>query len=838
MIPPGERLRRALELERLRGFPDTAVIGGLDRMLRALLAEGALAPGTPEHEALATLPARGYAALSPEQRARWAERVLRRLAEPRASAAGTAQRQPPPAPTAPVPTTAPRTARAANPSPRPALTARRSAPGRALATPHAAGLDAPVTALPGVSAATARKLARLEITTVRDLLWHLPHRYDDFSRIRTVSELVPGEEQTVVGVVWRATGVTLGKGRKATEAIVGDHTGNLRVVWFNQPWLAQELRTGARVALSGKVTVFHGVRQMESPEWELLEGDLSEAVHTGRLVPVYPLTTGLPARTLRRFVRLALDVYLPLVTDPLPAAIRARHGLPPLQEALAQVHYPDDARQAVAARRRLAFDELLVLQLAVLRRRAERLAAADAPPLSLPDRALGGFRAALPFRLTAAQERVIADILADLRRTVPMSRLVQGDVGSGKTVVAAVAALAAVTSGYQVALMAPTEILAEQHFRTFCRLFGGTVGEDAVCTCTPPFLERPLRIALLRGGLSPRERARAQEAINRGEVDVAVGTHALIQSDVRLPRLGLAIVDEQHRFGVAQRAALRGPRGNVHLLVMTATPIPRTLALTLYGDLDVSVIDELPPGRRPVKTVVVGAHERDSAYRFITEQLRQGRQAFIICPLVEESETLEVRAATAEYERLKGVFTSASLALLHGRMPAAQKDEVMRAFRDGSYDVLVSTAVVEVGIDVPNATVIMVEGAERFGLAQLHQFRGRVGRGEHQSYCFLMAEGASDEARERLHLLEEIADGFRLAEEDLRLRGPGEYFGTRQSGLPELRIASLADTRLLEQARAEAARWLADGTCLEETPLAGYAPDVARLLRGAGGDVS
>ncbi|MER3421217.1 MAG: DNA helicase RecG, partial [Chloroflexota bacterium] len=329
-----------------------------------------------------------------------------------------------------------------------------------------------------------------------------------------------------------------------------------------------------------------------------------------------------------------------------------------------------------------------------------------------------------------------------------------------------------------------------------------------------------------------------QQAMNRGEVDVAVGTHALIQSEVRLPRLGLAIVDEQHRFGVAQRAALRGPHGNVHLLVMTATPIPRTLALTLYGDLDVSVIDELPPGRRPVKTLVIGAHERDAAYAFVIDQLRQGRQAFVICPLVEESEALEVRAATAEYERLKGVFTSAALALLHGRMPAAKKDEVMRAFRDGLYDVLVSTAVVEVGIDVPNATVIMVEGAERFGLAQLHQFRGRVGRGEHQSYCFLMAESASEEARERLRLMEEIADGFRLAEEDLRLRGPGEYFGTRQSGLPELKIASLADTRLLEQARNEAVRWLANGAALEDTPLAAYASEVARLLSGAGGDVS
>jgi ATP-dependent DNA helicase RecG len=901
MTTPTDRLRHVLELEAARGYTNTAVVGGLDGMLRALLRDGALAPGTPAHEALLTLPARGYAALPVEARARWAQGVLRRLGGGRPSPRpAPAERERPAPPTALPPggrgagsarAAAPPsrlpskpgeagTARVSMPPARPPTPAVRTPPlrrpdaplslaargGRAVAVappvagprraappprrparPHPDGLDAPVTALPHVSTATAARLAKLEIRTVRDLLRHLPHRYEDFSRVRPVGELRPGEEQTVVATVWSAAEVTVGRTRKATEAIVGDHTGNLRVIWFNQPWLARQLPTNARVALSGKVTVFHGVRQMESPEWELLDGDLSEAVHTGRLLPVYPLTAGLAARTLRRLIREALDLYVPLPTaaaavppDPLPAAVRAAHGLLPLASALRGIHYPETVEQAGAARERLAFDELLTLQLAVLRRRAERRASAAAPVLVLPEATRRAFHASLPFALTAAQHRVTAAVLSDLARPTPMARLIQGDVGSGKTVVAAAALLAAVVSGRQAALMAPTEILAEQHFRTLCRLFGGDADAGPLCRCTPPYLDRPLRIGLLRGGLGPRARAATQRALAEGAVDIAVGTHALIQADVRLPRLGLAVVDEQHRFGVAQRAALRGD-GDMHLLVMTATPIPRTLALTLYGDLDVSVIDEMPPGRRPVKTLVVQSHERDAAYTFIIEQLRAGRQAFVICPLVEESdkETMaEVKAATAEYERLRAVFTSASLALLHGRMSAARKDEVMREFRDRLHDVLVSTAVVEVGIDVPNATVIMVEGADRFGLAQLHQFRGRVGRGEHQSYCFLMADGVSEEARQRLQLMEEITDGFRLAEEDLRLRGPGEYFGTRQSGLPELKVAGLADTRLLERARAVAEAALAAGPDLAAGPFAGFAPAVERLLRGAGAEIS
>jgi ATP-dependent DNA helicase RecG len=867
MNAPTERLRRVLELERARGYPDTAVIGGVDRMLRALLLEGALTPGTAAHEALISLPAHGYKSMSPDARQRWAARVLREVARPvaprrpispaseparaspqpsRSGGAGAGQALGRAGPSRAVPGTASaRAVRATKPAvfgasmQAGATTARRpaAAPKRA-SKPHADGLEASVTALPYVNTATARKLERLGVRTVRDLLWHLPHRYEDFSDIRPVSELTPGVEQTLVGTVWSAAETTVGRFRKATEAVIGDHTGNVRVIWFNQPWLARELHTNDRVALSGKVSVFQGVRQMESPEWEVLEGDITDAVHTGRLLPVYPLTAALSARTLRRLIREAVQTYLPLLDDPLPEEVRTRRGLLPLGEAVSRVHYPADMDDTRAARERLAFDELLTLQLAVLRRRAERDSSGAAPSLHAPDGLIEDFHASLPFALTAAQRRVTGAILADLEGVTPMSRLVQGDVGSGKTVVAAAALLTAAANGYQGALMAPTEILAEQHFRTLCRLLGGESGEDAVCTCEPSFLRRPLRLALLRGGLTARAKSAAQRALAEGSVDIVVGTQALIQEGVTIPRLGLAVVDEQHRFGVAQRAALRGSEGTAHLLVMTATPIPRTLALTLYGDLDVSVIDEMPPGRRPVKTLVVQSHERDAAYSFIIEQLRAGRQAFVICPLVEESEVLEVRAATAEYERLHDVFTSASLALLHGRMPAAKKDEVMRAFRDRLYDVLISTAVVEVGIDVPNATVIMIEGADRFGLAQLHQFRGRVGRGDHQSYCFLMADAVSDEARQRLQLMEAISDGFRLAEEDLRLRGPGEYFGTRQSGLPELKVANLADTRLLEAARAEAGDALAPDPTLASTAFSGFAPAVERILSGAGGHVS
>jgi len=847
MDDPKRALRMVLEQEQRRGFQDSTVRGGLDVLLRGLYDDGTVKPGTPVHEALVESLAAPYKHLTAEMRERWVERTLVALQQPERRA--RAHTEPPLLPasvrlgvTEPLPRVRPlKKAAAKVPT---SVTSAKGAPdaakpgAKAKRTPSGSlTLDSPLADLPN-AARWAARFATLGISTVRDLLWHLPHRYDDFSQVKKIRELRPGEEVTVIADVWACKEITFSHMRKATEAIVNDGSGALRVVWFNQPYLARQIHTGGRIVLSGKVGVFRGLIQMDAPEWELLEpgSDLTASVQAGRVAPVYPLTQGLPLRTVRRLVRVALDRCLEQIQETLPEALLAQRAtMPGLREAIGQVHFPETLVQAAAARARLAYEELLTLQLAVLRRREARRAGAVAPELVLPEHVRTGFLAALPFALTGAQERVTADLLADLAQPLGMARLLQGDVGSGKTVVATAALLAAVVNGYQGSLMAPTEILAEQHFRTICRLLNGESLDGATALCNPPFLDRPVHVALLRGGLGAKAKARAQAAISTGAIDIAIGTHALLVDGLEIPRLALAVVDEQHRFGVMQRSALRGKGGAAHLLVMTATPIPRTLALTLYGDLDVSVIDELPPGRKPVKTVVIESGERNQAYTFVYEQIRQNRQAFIICPLVEESETLEVRAATVEFERLRGeVFPQLSLALLHGRMSARAKDAAMAAFRDRLTDILVSTAVVEVGIDIPNANIIMIEGAERFGLAQLHQFRGRVGRGDAQSYCLLLSDSASVEARERMQLMVDHSDGFKLAEEDLRLRGEGDVFGTRQSGLPALKVASLADLELLETARADAAAILATDPALTTSAYAALGEAVTRLVSGPG----
>jgi len=526
------------------------------------------------------------------------------------------------------------------------------------------------------------------------------------------------------------------------------------------------------------------------------------------LVPLYPLTHGLRPRQVRRLMKEVVDGYAWRIEDYLPEVVRKGCQLLDLPEAISQAHYPDDVEMKDRARVRLAFDELFLLQLGVLSKKREWQDGQPGTPLNIDSRLLDAFINSLPFKLTLAQQKVKEEILADLAKPRPMSRLLQGEVGSGKTIVALAALLVAVLSGYQGALMAPTEILAEQHFGHICDLLSrvGQVesGEEHRCRFAG-FLPRPLTVALLVGGISQAKKRELQQQILEGKIDIVFGTHALIQKEVSFHRLGLAVVDEQHRFGVAQRAALRQKGYNPHVLVMTATPIPRTLALTLYGDLDLSVIDELPPGRQVIKTKWLRPEQRGAAYNFLRRQVAQGRQAFVICPFVEESEAIQAKAATAEYERLsRQVFPDLRLGLLHGRMSAAEKDEVMRRFRAGELDILVSTPVVEVGIDVPNATVMLIESAERFGLSQLHQFRGRVGRGEAQSYCMLLAEDPSEIGRQRLDIIESTQDGFLLAEKDMELRGPGEFFGTRQSGLPDLRMARLSDVALLDMARSQA----------------------------------
>jgi ATP-dependent DNA helicase RecG len=667
------------------------------------------------------------------------------------------------------------------------------------------GLDSPVTIARGIAAGSAAKLAKLGVQTIRDLLFFFPRRHLDYSQRKPIAELEVGEEQTLLATVWEARIARLGP-QKGTEVIVGDETGNMRAVWFNQPFLARNFPTNAQLVLSGRVSEFKGNKVFESPEWELVED--KELIHTGRLVPVYPLTRGLYPRQVRNMVKRVLDDWVWQVTDFLPQEIKSRNRFMDLPEAIMKAHYPDSHLVKAEARKRLAFDELFLLQLGVLGKKRDWQESQPGNAFTVKGDELTRFLNSLPFELTQAQQRVLQDILADLQKSRPMSRLLQGEVGSGKTVVATAALLVAAANGYQGAFMAPTEILAEQHFKNICQLLSKISSEKDeqgnVC-CYHGLFSHPVTFALLTGGLSEKEKAALHQQIQEGEIDIVIGTHALIQKVVEFSRLGLAVIDEQHRFGVVQRLALRQKGFNPHILVMTATPIPRTLALTLYGDLDLSVIDELPPGRQEIRTRWLRPEQRGRAYSFLRRQTVAGQQAFIICPLIEESESIEAKAAVVEYERLsREVFPDLRLGLLHGRMAANEKERVMQSFRDGKLDILVSTPVVEVGIDVPNATVMLVEAADRFGLSQLHQFRGRVGRGEKQSYCLLLAENPSPEGSERLKAIEGIQNGFILAEKDLELRGPGEFFGTRQSGLPDLRMARLSDTPLLELARNEA----------------------------------
>ena len=653
------------------------------------------------------------------------------------------------------------------------------------------GLESPVTRLPGIKDAMAKKLANLGVFTVKDFLSLYPRRYDDYRSLKTINRLQPGEEVTIIGQVWETRKRDSRQGRSIITSTLSDGTATIEAVWFNQPWLVNKLQPGLQVVLSGKVDAYLGRLTFQSPEWEELDADL---VHTGRMVPVYPLTQGLTAKWLRHQVKCTVDYWTLRLPDPLPAESRDRLGLLPVDEAVRQIHFPDDWDKLEAARRRLAFDELLMIQLGVLRQK-QAWQLQRGLPVNVGPEVMERLLGALPFELTQAQRRTLDEIISDLGREVPMSRLLQGDVGSGKTAVALAAMVLTVLDGGQAAILAPTEILAEQHYQSMSKLLE-PIGQA---------LDRPFTIKLLTGSTAASERRELLDGLAAGQVDILVGTHAIIQEDVTIKSLRLAVIDEQHRFGVEQRAALREKGLNPHLLVMTATPIPRTLALTLYGDLDLSVIDEMPPGRQTIETRWLAPRERERAYGFIQSQVQQDRQAFIICPLVEESDKTEAKSAIEEHKRLQTqVFPRLKVGLLHGRMKAEEKERVMAAFRDRELTILVSTSVVEVGIDVPNATVMLVEGANRFGLAQLHQFRGRVGRGEHKSYCLLLADNASAEAEERLKVIEATTNGFELAEHDLRMRGPGEFFGTRQSGLPDLKLVKLSDTRLLEMARQEA----------------------------------
>ncbi|MHB8086045.1 MAG: ATP-dependent DNA helicase RecG [Dehalococcoidia bacterium] len=773
-----------LKLETNNGYSDRAVIGGLDKFLHKWAAENLANKSPSSHAArLRSLLFEGsdYAAKSNSERKQWVQKVLDEL--DKKEAGGEKRKQE-------IKT--------------PPTISKQPPPVQKVTTGLA--LDMPVTAIKGVGENIAGRLAKLGVDRVRDLLYNFPRRFLDFSSKRTISTLELGKEQTIFANVWEARVIMLGRRMRSSEAILGDETGNIRAVWFNQPWLAKQLKTNSHIAVSGKVSEFNYEKVFENPEWEYIEE--KELMHTGRLVPVYPLTQGLYPRQVRAIVKTALDACAGGLPDFLPQAIRDRCGLITLRQAILKAHYPADYADQNLARQRLAFDELFMLQLGVLSKKKEWQEDQPGQKFIIDYEKLNRFISKLPFKLTGAQSKVINEICSDLRRDVPMSRLMQGDVGSGKTVVATLALLETIANGYQGALMAPTEILAEQHFSTLFKLLSamGTAcsRESNIYTFKDVF-PFDLNIALLTGSLSPKDKKATHDKIKQGDINLVIGTHALIQKAVKFKDLGLVIIDEQHRFGVLQRSTLRQKGFNPHLLVMTATPIPRTLALTLYGDLDISTIDEMPAGRQVIKTRWLKPVDRQRAYNFIRKQVLEGRQAFIICPLIEESENLEVKAAVAEYERLSSeIFPDLRLGLLHGKMKAADKEGVMHSFKEGKLDVLVSTSVVEVGIDVPNATVMLVEAADRFGLSQLHQFRGRVGRGEQQSYCMLLSENPSEYGQERLKAIEEINDGFLLAEKDLELRGPGEFFGTRQSGMPDLKMARLSDTKILETARREA----------------------------------
>jgi ATP-dependent DNA helicase RecG len=668
-------------------------------------------------------------------------------------------------------------------------------------------LQTPLQFLKGVGPRKAADFARAGLRTLEDLLYRFPLRYEDRSRLHPIGSLREGQTASISGeVVQCGLRPTRRPGFRIFEALVRDASGATRISWFNSSYLQDQIRRGQRLVLYGTLerNAYSGL-QITNPDFELLEGDDADTLHIGRIVPVYERARSITPKMQRRLVHEALAKLPEDLDDPLPPEIRARLALPGRRAALDAVHFPDascamDALNAyrTPAQRRLVFEEFFRFQVGLVLRKRESDDERKAHVIGVDDRVREALRAVLPFRLTAGQRQALKEIGDDMQRPQPMNRLLQGDVGAGKTIVAVLAAVLAMENGQQVAFMAPTEILAEQHSQTLTTLLSPT----------------RFRVGLLTGHLGAAERRSMGKAIAAGEMHLVVGTHALVQKSVRFARLGLVIIDEQHRFGVLQRATLREKGLKPDMLVMTATPIPRTLALTTYGDLDVSSIKDLPPGRTPVRTAAKPESRRDEVYAFLRDELEAGRQAYVVYPIIEESEKTDLRAATEMADHLASdVFPQYKVALLHGRMKQDAKDRVMRAFAAGDLHVLVSTTVIEVGIDVPNAAVMVIEHAERFGLSQLHQLRGRVGRGSHQSSCILLYQyPVSDDARERLKVMTETTDGFVIAEKDLVLRGPGDMFGTRQAGAPTLRVGDLLrDHALMECARAEASAWLDAG---------------------------
>ena len=670
--------------------------------------------------------------------------------------------------------------------------------------------------LKGVGPRRAADLQRVGLQTIEDLLYRFPIRYEDRGHFQTIASLRPGVAASIIGEVVSAGVRPTRRPRfRIFELLVRDATGSIRAIWFNQPFLADIFHPRQRVILFGKLELTSHGLQLQNPQYEVLRGEGAadsasrdsvedDTLHTGRIVPVYEKTGNLTTKMQRVLVHEALTQLPETLPDPIPAAVLERQELLDRRAALEYVHYPPEGadvdelnRFRSRAHRRLIFEEFFLFQLGLILRKRKAEAEQKPRAVRITDDIREAVRRVLPFRLTGDQKKVIAEIVADLQRMSPMNRLLQGDVGSGKTIVALMAAIVAMENGFQVAFMAPTEILAEQHYITIRKLLESS----------------RFRMTLLTGSTPARQRREAQAELSSGSLHLVVGTHALVQDPIAFRELGLVIIDEQHRFGVMQRALLRSKGLHPDVLVMTATPIPRTLALTTYGDLDVSVMREMPPGRHPIKTIAKPESRRDEIYAFVRDQIDAGRQVYVIYPLVEESEKVDLKAATEMADHLaQDVFQAYRVALLHGRMKPDDKERVMAAFARGEVNLLVSTTVVEVGVDVPNASVMLVEHAERFGLSQLHQLRGRVGRGPHSSYCILLYQSPlTDQGRDRLKALTETTDGFVIAERDLEQRGPGDFFGTRQSGMPTLRVGDLLrDHQLMEEARREAIAALDD----------------------------
>ena len=689
-------------------------------------------------------------------------------------------------------------------------------PNQYIDTPLA--LTASLTQVNGVGPRNGSNLMRLNLVTVRDVLFYYPRDYLDYARQLLIRDLKEGETATVIGVVKRCNCFTSPKNKKLSifELVLRDRSGELRLSRFlagtrytNRGWQESQKKlypVGATIAACGLVKQAKQGKTLEDPQLEVLDHGAStiESSNMGRIVPVYALTEGVSGELVRRTVIAVLPLAKTIV-DPVPAPLRQQYELVDLGKALTHIHFPDSNELLQQARRRLVFDEFFYLQLGLLLRQQNRKKLPTQSFLPQSGSLMDHFYQQLPFQLTQAQQRVVTEILADLQKPVPMNRLVQGDVGSGKTVVAVIALLASIQSGYQGALMAPTEVLAEQHYRKLVTWFNAL----------------HLPVELLTGSTRVAKRREIFQQLQTGELPLLVGTHALIQDGVNFQKLGLAVIDEQHRFGVEQRAKLQQKGQNPHVLSMTATPIPRTLALTLHGDLDVSQIDELPPGRQAIHTTVLTNSDRSHAYDLMRREIAKGQQVYVVLPLVEESEKIDLKSAVEEHQNLQqNVFPQFQVGLLHGRMSSTEKDQAIQAFRDGNTQILVSTTVVEVGVDIPNATVMLIEHADRFGLSQLHQLRGRVGRGLAQSYCLLMTQSRSDTALDRLRVLEQSQDGFFIAEMDLRFRGPGQVLGTRQSGIPDFALASLVeDQNVLEIARQAAQGLIHQDATLDRWPI-------------------